>query len=235
MQLFSFVISFISCPVSYLERISTRSSDHMPRIRRGTCSHQCALRVRRHPFPSQISTYTILRIPFSSYSEIVLACVAATAATFFSGSFVTFCCLMIPLLDGLSSFERRSLGFLCLHQWEMACGLLVAHDEEANDDRDPVDVVRDNGTVCCRVLPSEDCVEDTPSSTTIEFRVAEVDVPDALSDVVGSCTGSSLSSITSGYVVPVLGFKVPDGSGEETGGDEVEETGGDDEEVLELG
>lgn len=117
----------------------------------------------------------------------------------------------------------------------MARGLLISHDEEANDDCNPIHIVRDDGAVCRRVLPSEYCIEDTPSTTAIKFRVAEIDMPDALPDVVGSCAGASLGSIASGYVVPVLGFEIPDGSREESSSDKVEEAGRDDEEILKLG
>lgn len=58
-------------------------------------------------------------------------------------------------------------GFLGLHEWEVAFLFLVAHEKEADDHGDPVHIVRDDRTVRGGVLPSENGVEDTPSTATI--------------------------------------------------------------------
>ena len=56
----------------------------------------------------------------------------------------------------------------------MAHSLIVSHHSKANDDCDPVAVVRDDRAVGGRVLPAENGVEDSPSATAIEFWVAEL-------------------------------------------------------------
>ena len=57
----------------------------------------------------------------------------------------------------------------------MALCFLVAHDDEAGNDDDPVQIVGDDRAVGRRVLPAENGIEDTPSATAIEFRVTELD------------------------------------------------------------
>jgi hypothetical protein len=59
-------------------------------------------------------------------------------------------------------------------------------------------------------------------------------VPDALADVVGSWTGACLAGVASDDVVPRVVLEVPDCTGEEAGGYEVEEAGADYEEDLEF-
>lgn len=54
----------------------------------------------------------------------------------------------------------------------MSLHFSVAHEEETDDDNDPVDVVRNDGSVRGRVLPAEDGVEDTPAAASVEFWVA---------------------------------------------------------------
>ena len=56
----------------------------------------------------------------------------------------------------------------------------VSHSQEAQNDRNPVHIVRDDRAVGCRVLPAEDGIEDSPSSPTIELRVAKLQ--DKISD-----------------------------------------------------
>jgi hypothetical protein len=63
------------------------------------------------------------------------------------------------------------LGF---HEWQVALGLLVSHEEETNDDAKPVQVVRNDRTICGTVGPAEDSIEDTPATTTIQFRIAKL-------------------------------------------------------------
>lgn len=75
---------------------------------------------------------------------------------------------------------------------------------------------------------------DLTASWELE-RVTYVDVPNALIDIIRASTGAELGSLTTNVLVPLLVLKVPDGAGEETGGDEVQEAGGGDEEELELG
>lgn len=61
---------------------------------------------------------------------------------------------------------------LALQQRPVSVILLIGHGRELSDNKDPVQVVRKNGTVCGRVVPAQDGVEDGPASSTIELRVA---------------------------------------------------------------
>lgn len=110
--------------------------------------------------------------------------------------------------------------------------LVVPHSDEADDDEDPVHVVRDNATISSRVLPPKDSVEDTPATAPVHLRVAAVDVPDALGDIVGPGTRPGLGGVAAYDLAPFVVLEIPDGLGKQAGGDEVEETSGDDKEDL---
>lgn len=56
----------------------------------------------------------------------------------------------------------------------MALSFIVSHHKESNDDCNPIAVIRNDGAVCCRVLPAENGVEDTPSATAVKFWVTEL-------------------------------------------------------------
>jgi hypothetical protein len=56
--------------------------------------------------------------------------------------------------------------------------LIVAHSEESNDDRKPVNIVGNDGAICCRVRPAEQGIEDAPSAATIDLRVAALTLSD---------------------------------------------------------
>ena len=60
-------------------------------------------------------------------------------------------------------------------------------------------------------------------------------MPDTLSDIVRSRTGSCLTGVASDGVVPGVVLEEPDCAREEAGCDEVEEAGAEDQEDLELG
>jgi len=53
---------------------------------------------------------------------------------------------------------------------------VVAEGEEADDDHEPVEVVREDGTDCGGVFPAEDGVEDAPAAATVDFGVAALEV-----------------------------------------------------------
>ncbi len=61
-----------------------------------------------------------------------------------------------------------------------------------------------------------------------------VDVPDGLVGVVGARAGADLGGVTTDDVVPLLLLQGPDGTGKETGSDQVEQAGGCDEEDLQF-
>ena len=93
--------------------------------------------------------------------------------------------------------------------------LAVPHAGKDDDDAKPVQVVREDRAIGGRVLPAEDGVEDPPAATAVQLRVAAVDVPDALVDVVGAWAGAYLARIAADGLTPRVVFKVPDGLGEE--------------------
>lgn len=71
------------------------------------------------------------------------------------------------------NISRPSCGGvgLGLQEGEVALCLLVAHQDEADNNGNPVDVVGDYGAIGCTVLPAEDGVKDTPSTASVEFGV----------------------------------------------------------------
>lgn len=64
----------------------------------------------------------------------------------------------------------------------MTSAFLVQHTGNGHHDEDPIDVVRNDRAVCGGILPAEESVEDIP--TIVDFRVATVDVPNGLGDIV---------------------------------------------------
>ena len=137
--------------------------------------------------------------------------------------------LRVGLVAAVAGAEAREvLGRVAV----LAALLEVAHEDEGDDDEDPVEVVGEDGADGGGVGPAQEGVEDAPAAAAVELRVAAVDVPDALADVVGAGARADLGGVTADDMVPGVDLKVPDGLGEETGGYEVEEAGGDDEEEL---
>jgi hypothetical protein len=67
---------------------------------------------------------------------------------------------------------RLGLG---LHKGVAAGGLAEAHNEEGGNDKDPVDVVGDNGAVGGRVGPAKDGVEDAPGFGAGRFWAAALE------------------------------------------------------------
>lgn len=126
----------------------------------------------------------------------------------------------------------RELLFLeAANERNFATTLLnVAKTKEDANDEDPVDVVRNDGAVGGRVLPSEKGVENFP--TVVSLWVAAVDVPDTLLNVVGTGARTILGDITTGLLREDVHLEVPNGTGEETSGNEVEEASRGDEENL---
>lgn len=107
---------------------------------------------------------------------------------------------------------------------------LVHHQEENHDDSKPVDVVRKDRTVCSGVLPSQKGIENVP--TVVGFRIAAVDVPYRLADIVSSWTTAVFRSITTSLLIIDVGLKKPDTSREKTSRNEVQDTSGDNQENL---
>jgi hypothetical protein len=70
-------------------------------------------------------------------------------------------------------FARRGGGgiFVGSPPWPVAFPLVVAHADDAEDNKDPVQVVRDDGPVCCRILPTEEMVEDSPAAAAVSIGI----------------------------------------------------------------
>lgn len=49
--------------------------------------------------------------------------------------------------------------------------LIVPHRKKCEDDDEPVKVVRDDGAISCRVLPTEQGIEYTPSTAAILLSI----------------------------------------------------------------
>lgn len=75
---------------------------------------------------------------------------------------------------------------LGLEHRPVAVVFIVLHCHEPTNNHDPVNVVRYDCSVGCRVGPAEQSIKNTPSPSTIEFWTAAVDVPDRSSNVVRS-------------------------------------------------
>lgn len=121
------------------------------------------------------------------------------------------------------------------HEWPMPLCLFEPQENEEDNHDNPEDIVSDDTAVSGTVLPAKQGVEDTPATTTVQLRIAAVDMPDAVADIVGAWTGSVLGSVAASRLVPGVGFQEPDALGEETRGHQVQETGADDEEHLQGG
>lgn len=50
--------------------------------------------------------------------------------------------------------------------------LIISHCEEGDDDCNPIEVVREDRAVSCTVFPTEEGVEDSPSSATVNLGIA---------------------------------------------------------------
>jgi hypothetical protein len=54
----------------------------------------------------------------------------------------------------------------------MAVILLVCHRGELRNDKDPVQVVCENRSIRGRIVPSDNSIQNSPASTTVELRIA---------------------------------------------------------------
>lgn len=69
---------------------------------------------------------------------------------------------------------------------------------------------------------------------SVRLKIAYVDVPDTLTNIIRTGSGSKFRGIGSNGLVPLVLLQKPYGSREETGGNEIKEAGGDDQKELEL-
>ena len=54
----------------------------------------------------------------------------------------------------------------------MSVSLLVSHRNEDDDNDNPIEIVGKDGSVRGGILPTEECIEDAPTSTTTDLRTA---------------------------------------------------------------
>lgn len=113
----------------------------------------------------------------------------------------------------------------------MAICLAEPQHQESSDDCDPVDIVRNDGAISGRVVPTKESVKDAPAASTVELRAAAleedrseqdlqvllltltyVNVPDATVDIIGARTVAELGCITANQLVPLLSLEEPDTS-----------------------
>ncbi|KAB8437403.1 hypothetical protein FH972_025081 [Carpinus fangiana] len=171
------------------------------------------------------------RIPFSIATAVELLDLRQTGAH----SLLLTRSIGLVLAAGITTLLRVFGDGLGLAQGPVTRTLVVGHEEEANNDGDPVHVVANDGTVGGAVGPAEEGVEDAPSASTVQHGIAAVDVPYGLANIVAAGARTRLGGISTSQLVPSVLLQIPDASAKETGGNEVEEAGGDDQEDLEGG
>ena len=136
----------------------------------------------------------------------------------------------------LAAALDHSRRWLWPHARPRARPLPPPHHFKPDNDCQPVHIVPNHTAIRGAVLPAENGVEDAPPPAAGRvFWAAAVDVPHALADIVRAWTGSRLSCVTAGYLVPRVLLEVPDAAREETSGHEVEDAGGGNEKDLERG
>lgn len=57
----------------------------------------------------------------------------------------------------------------------MAVCLTKPQHQKSSNDRDPVDIVRNDGAIGGRVVPTKESVENTPATSTVELRTAALE------------------------------------------------------------
>ena len=117
-----------------------------------------------------------------------------------------------------------------LLQRQRACPLLIEHADDAEDDENPVHVVRDDRAVSRRVLPAENRIEDIPPVGRL--RVAAVHVPNGLRDVVRARPTARFRDIASHLLREFVELDLPDALGEHACRNQVENACRGDQEEL---
>lgn len=95
----------------------------------------------------------------------------------------------IYLRAGAAAFVSPWLLSARLHHGPMAIFFIVTHGQEDDDYNEPEDIVRNDGSVCGRILPAEDGVKDSPSTTSIDVWVASLIKLDRKSNLEHSQSG----------------------------------------------
>lgn len=108
--------------------------------------------------------------------------------------------------------------------------LLVHHEKKDHHDHNPVTIVRDDGTISGRVLPTKNGIEN--HITVLGFRVATVDVPDTLSNLIRARTITFFRNVTTSPSVKLVRLEVPNSTREQGCTNKIDEAGRSNEENL---
>lgn len=103
----------------------------------------------------------------------------------------------------------------------MSALLIISHCPEEDHYRDPIDVVGNDRAICCRVLPTENGIEDTPSAAAVDLRIAALELgvrpgstrtdgenthvymPHTLADIIRARSASDVVEIRAEDLVPL--------------------------------
>lgn len=76
----------------------------------------------------------------------------------------------------------------------MASLFLVPQQDETGNDRDPIHIVRYDGSISGRILPPENCIEYSPPSATIDLRATALffflSMITHLGQIIDLCSGT---------------------------------------------
>jgi hypothetical protein len=64
---------------------------------------------------------------------------------------------------------------LLLEQWVMPVILLERHEGKLRNDKNPVQIVGQDRSIRSRIVPSNNSIQNSPSSTTVELRITALD------------------------------------------------------------
>jgi hypothetical protein len=156
------------------------------------------------------------------------------------------------LAEGTGLAGRGNL--LWLSQRPVALNFPIAHQDKHGHHKNPVEIIRQHGTIGGRISPPEDGIKEAPAATSVCFYAAalrrrsqhpifregnkystHINVPYTLANVIRAWPVAKLIALTVNGDIPSGCFKVPYGTREETGANEIEKTCRQDEKDLQLG
>lgn len=81
-------------------------------------------------------------------------------------------------MDNVFTGSNNTLISPCvlpLEQWVMSVILLERHEGKLRNHKDPVQVVGKHGSIRGRIVPSDNSIQNSPTSTTVELRITALD------------------------------------------------------------
>lgn len=105
---------------------------------------------------------------------------------------------------------------------------LDLHEDDCEDDNEPVDAVTSDGSDGGNVHPTEDRVEESPATVVGLVGVTIVEGPDVAARIVRT----GIIGITSNNLAPLVHLVCVDGLSKETGGDQQKQAGRGNEEAV---